>query len=100
MLSAVVVPTFVIGLREGVEAALIVGIVAAFLRRQDARRALRWMWTGVGLARHPDAFIRVQQRLAQRDALNEYIKHTGNGVFACPPGARGPGDYVGSGLFA
>ena len=45
-----VLPTFVIGLREGVEAALIVGIVAAFLRQQGARRALRWMWTGVGLA--------------------------------------------------
>lgn len=43
-------PTFVIGLREGVEASLIVGIVAAFLRQRDAARALRWMWTGVGAA--------------------------------------------------
>ena len=43
-------PTFVIGLREGVEASLIVGIVAAFLRQQGRRDALRWMWTGVGVA--------------------------------------------------
>lgn len=43
-------PTFVIGLREGVEAALVVGIVAAFLRQGGHRAALRAMWAGVGLA--------------------------------------------------
>ncbi len=43
-------PTFVIGLREGVEASLIVGIVAAFLVREGRRDALRSMWVGVGLA--------------------------------------------------
>ena len=32
--------TFVIALREGLEAALIVGIVAAFLRQQGRRDAL------------------------------------------------------------
>lgn len=42
--------TFVIGLREGLEAALIVGIVAAFLVRNGDRRALRAMWIGVALA--------------------------------------------------
>jgi high-affinity iron transporter len=46
----VVVPTFVIGLREGLEAALIVGIVAAFLSQQGRRDSLRWMWAGVALA--------------------------------------------------
>jgi high-affinity iron transporter len=45
-----VLPTFVIALREGVEASLIVGIVAAFLGQQGRRDALRWMWTGVALA--------------------------------------------------
>jgi high-affinity iron transporter len=43
-------PTFVIGLREGVEASLIVGIVAAFLAQRGATRELRWMWLGVILA--------------------------------------------------
>ncbi len=42
--------TFVIGLREGLEAALIVGIVAGFLRRRGDRAALRPMWAGVALA--------------------------------------------------
>jgi high-affinity Fe2+/Pb2+ permease len=39
-----VLPTFVIGLREGLEAALIVGIVAAFLGQQGRRDALRQVW--------------------------------------------------------
>jgi high-affinity iron transporter len=42
-------PTFVIGLREGLEASLIVGIVGAFLA-QERREALRWMWAGVAIA--------------------------------------------------
>jgi high-affinity iron transporter len=40
--------TLVIGLREGLEAALIVGIIAAFLRR--AGKPLRPMWIGVAIA--------------------------------------------------
>ncbi len=39
--------TFIIGLREGLEAALIVGIIAAFLRKNADARALRRMWWGV-----------------------------------------------------
>jgi high-affinity iron transporter len=45
-----VIPTLVIALREGVEASLIVGIVAAFLVKERRGDALRWMWAGVGLA--------------------------------------------------
>jgi len=45
-----VLPTFVVMLREGVEGTLIVGIVAAFLASQGARRALRQMWLGVAAA--------------------------------------------------
>ncbi|HVX09296.1 iron uptake transporter permease EfeU [Humibacter sp.] len=40
--------TLVIGLREGLEAALIVGIIAAFLKRNGA--SLKPMWLGVGAA--------------------------------------------------
>jgi high-affinity iron transporter len=45
-----VLPTFVIGLREGLEAALIVGIIAAFLGQQGRRDALRQVWIGTGAA--------------------------------------------------
>lgn len=43
-------PTFVIGLREGLEAALIVGIIAAFLGQQGRRDALRQVWIGTAIA--------------------------------------------------
>jgi high-affinity iron transporter len=45
-----VLATFVIGLREGLEAALIVGIIAGFLANQGRRDALRQVWVGVGIA--------------------------------------------------
>src|SRR3978361_485972 len=48
--TTAMLPTFVIGLREGLEAALIVGIIAAFLRKQGRKDLLRWMMSGVGLA--------------------------------------------------
>jgi high-affinity iron transporter len=45
-----VLPTFVIGLREGLEAALIVGIIAAFLGQQGRKNALRQVWIGTTAA--------------------------------------------------
>lgn len=42
-------------------------------------------------------FVAIQRRLGSSDALNEYIKHVGSGVFAIPPGAR-RGGYVGETL--
>lgn len=44
------IPTLVIALREGVEASLIIGIIAAFLAREGRRDAMRQVWIGVGIA--------------------------------------------------
>jgi deferrochelatase/peroxidase EfeB len=45
-------------------------------------------------------FVVLQRKLGQSDALNEYIQHVGSGLYACPPGLRGLGDYWGSALLA
>lgn len=47
--------------------------------------------------RDPAAFITLQNHLGSRDALNEYIKHVGSGLWAVPPGIT-PGGYVGEKL--
>jgi high-affinity iron transporter len=44
------IPTLVIALREGVEASLIVGIIAAFLVKEGRGDAIRQMWGGVAIA--------------------------------------------------
>lgn len=50
--------------------------------------------------RNPDThYIPVQTRLSRDDGLMEYLRHTGSGLFAVPPGA-GRSGFVGQGLFA
>lgn len=59
------IATLVIGLREGLEAALIVGIIAAFLRKNG--RSLAPMWIGVALAIALSIAIGVTLKLVERD---------------------------------
>lgn len=42
-------PTFVITLREGVEAALVVGIVLAYLKKANQTRLNSWVYAGIGV---------------------------------------------------
>jgi deferrochelatase/peroxidase EfeB len=44
------------------------------------------------------AFVPVFTRLAEADGLNQFTTHTASAVFAVPPGAAGPGDWVGNAL--
>ncbi len=72
--------TFVIGLREGVEAALIVGIVAAFLRQRGRIDALRYVGLGIVLAVAACAAVAVALQLwsaslpqAQQETLETIV---------------------------
>ena len=49
--------------------------------------------------RDPEHFVRIQRRLAESDALNKHVLHTGSALFAVPPDAR-RGGFVGETLFA
>jgi deferrochelatase/peroxidase EfeB len=55
----------------------------------------------LGYQRDPrTAFVPINSRLAINDALNQFTTHTASAVFALPPGAPGPGHWVGETLFA
>ncbi len=44
-------------------------------------------------------FIPIQNQLARSDVMNEYIRHVGSGIFACPGGVTA-GSYWGEKLFS
>jgi deferrochelatase/peroxidase EfeB len=44
-------------------------------------------------------FIRIVGNMARLDALNQFVTHTGGGIFACPPGAS-EGRFIGQSLFS
>lgn len=43
-------------------------------------------------------FVRIFENMAKLDMLNQYVTHTGGGLFACPGGVRG-GEFIGQRLF-
>ena len=61
------IPTFVIALREGVEASLIIGIIAAFLVKEGRRDTLRQMWVGVAIAIALCLAVAVVLRVVKQD---------------------------------
>jgi deferrochelatase/peroxidase EfeB len=44
-------------------------------------------------------FIRIFDKMAKLDALNQFVTHVGSGIFACPPGAR-QGEFIGHNLIS
>ena len=45
-----------------------------------------------------EAFVPVFEKMSKLDMLNQYVTHTGGGLFACPGGVA-DGAFVGQGLF-
>jgi deferrochelatase/peroxidase EfeB len=43
-------------------------------------------------------FIKIFENMAKLDALNQFVTHTGGGIFACPPGVS-DGQFIGQSLF-
>ncbi len=43
-------------------------------------------------------FVKLFEKMAKFDMLNQYVTHTGGGLFACPGGVR-EGEFIGQRLF-
>ncbi|HEX6401943.1 MAG TPA: iron uptake transporter deferrochelatase/peroxidase subunit [Pseudonocardiaceae bacterium] len=53
----------------------------------------------ISFQKDPTQFITLQRKLGSQDALNEYIRHVGSALFACPQGVPDPSRYWGHALF-
>jgi high-affinity iron transporter len=67
---AAALPTFVITLREGVEAALVVGIVLAYLKKSGQSQLRTWVYSGIGVGLALSAMVGVM--------LGWFLQHLGN----------------------
>ena len=68
------------------------------LRRWFCRRRSRLRLIFAGYCADPERqFVPIQQRLAEHDLLNTWIRAVGSAVFAIPPGFQ-PGTYLGQQL--
>jgi high-affinity iron transporter len=75
-----VLGNFLIGLREGLEAALVVSILVAFLVRTDRRGELPRVWLGVGIAVLVSAAVTVGLALAQQQLTFQAQEALGGGL--------------------
>jgi high-affinity iron transporter len=75
-----VLGNFLIGLREGLEAALVVSILVAFLVRTDRRSVLPKVWLGVGIAVAVSVGVTVGLALAQQQLTFEAQEALGGGL--------------------
>jgi deferrochelatase/peroxidase EfeB len=53
----------------------------------------------ISFQKDPAQFIALQRKLGKEDALNEYIRHVGSALFACPQGVPDASSYWGRALF-
>jgi deferrochelatase/peroxidase EfeB len=53
----------------------------------------------IAFMKDPAQFVTLQRKLGSQDALNEYIRHVGSALFACPAGVPDESTYWGQSLF-
>jgi deferrochelatase/peroxidase EfeB len=53
----------------------------------------------ISFQKDPAQFVTLQRKLGKHDALNEYIRHVGSALFACPQGVANASGYWGRALF-